>query len=420
MNLTQISLLLLLLFAVIVVAAGCIGCGGGNKEAGYTVEGNSVVFRFKNHYEEFWFQKQKCKSVDAATFEVLKETDYGKDKQYAYHRGLLIEGADASSFEVLHERYRISKDRKNVFFREKLLSKDAVNFKIIAKKHAVDAKNVYLLGGQKDVFTIEGADPNSFQPFEYSYDMFTDKNHIYRGTKKIEGVRSSDIKILTHTFWKTKDKVFRGYTPVEGVNAKDFEILSKDYSKDDKYVFYRSKAIPNCDPTNARMLRLNSKKQDIFLRTGNDVFCRGQQIQGARGISFKLLPSPGNKNEFSNFSLDRERVYYMSTPLKGADPKTFEIIPEKNMTGNYISRDARQVYYKSDVIQGASRDGLKSFYSTKNEVSPYWRDKNRVYYKNRVLEEADPKTFKVEGREVGSDGKNRFYRGEIASGRKKK
>lgn len=379
------------------------------------MKGNSVTYFYKTHHEDLWLSKEKCKDVDANSFEELEDGNkygsrYGKDKDRVYFMGKLLEGADPSSFKIMKDIRSLAKDKKNVYFGDQLVSEDARNFKIVAKKHAVDSKQVYLFAG-KFIHTVEGADPNTFQAFSISHDMFTDKNHLYRGTKKIEGVQPSEIMILSNAFWKTRTQVFKQYTPIENVDAESFKVLDRHYSKDKKNVYYDSKVLPNCDPASVKFLLIGGEKYD-YIRDREQVFFRGKVIKGADPITFKMLAAPEDRKEFSNFCADRKRVYHMSSVIEGADPKTFKIVPEKNRLGNQLATDGKKVFFCKSVIPGADPNSVESLYYSNEKASTYWKDKSRVYYEENVVEGADAKTFKVTNKETGEDANGRFYLGK--------
>jgi len=121
---TRLGSLIILLAAV--VAGGVIWQYGESYIPPETVDVSKTIEQIKesrevkseivSNYEikedGIYYQGILIEGVDKETFEVLGET-YAKDKNYVYYVGKRIEGADPVTFEVLNEIY--SKDKSSVY-----------------------------------------------------------------------------------------------------------------------------------------------------------------------------------------------------------------------------------------------------------------------------------------------------------------
>lgn len=139
-------------------------------------------------------QWEKLRNIDNQNFRIVKIIDDGSktqkcvatDGQYVVYRGLIINNADAESFQVIYPDYY--KDKNNVYLRNKIIKgADPESFELIndergsyVGEYAKD-KNSVFYGLSK----IEKADPNSFELF---YDdslslKGRDKNGVYSGRR---------------------------------------------------------------------------------------------------------------------------------------------------------------------------------------------------------------------------------------------
>jgi hypothetical protein len=79
-----------------------IGCS-----TGYEKEANAVYYKSWN---EGSGSSKYTLDADPQTFRVLKNSNYAKDKQKVFYKGIVIEGADATTFEALEEGYARDKN----------------------------------------------------------------------------------------------------------------------------------------------------------------------------------------------------------------------------------------------------------------------------------------------------------------------
>jgi len=83
------------------------------------------------------------------------------------------------------------------------------------------------------------------------------------------------------------------------------------------------------------------------------------------------------------WSNDGKRVYYMGSPVRGADPKTFEVL-----LGNY-ARDATNVFFHHNRSQKIDRATFRVLNAN------FGVDAQHAYFVMTPIADADPQTFRV-------------------------
>jgi hypothetical protein len=87
-------------------------------------------------------KRVKYLNVDNATFKILENKDYAKDKNHVYLNGEQIRNADPKTFHYLSEDY--SADKNNVFLDlETIINADPKTFKILDFPYSKDSKKIY-------------------------------------------------------------------------------------------------------------------------------------------------------------------------------------------------------------------------------------------------------------------------------------
>ena len=104
------------------------------------------------------------------------------------------------------------------------------------------------------------------------------------------------------------------------------------------------------------------------------------------------------------YSIDKGKVYYESKILKGANPKTAELI------GFSLLKDDKNVYYMGEKIKDLK---IKNFEKLGQN---YWKNENKIYYRDKKIENADIMSFKVLNANYAKD-KNNVYDGNESIGR---
>ena len=145
---------------LLVSAFACLfglGCGGAaryEKVGGkWAWVGNNVNGR-----------NESILDVDAASFTILSDPRYAKDRQRVLFRGGLILDAQPASFEILQDEVGVSgrlyaKDTQHVFLKgQTVVGADPHSFEVINAPYARDARRVYC-----GTLPMNGSDPKTFQ-----------------------------------------------------------------------------------------------------------------------------------------------------------------------------------------------------------------------------------------------------------------
>ncbi len=155
-----------------------------------------------------------------------------KDGQW-YYRDLLIEAADAKSFEPLNEHY--AKDDQHVFYAEVyrkgqeyfsikhdrilILDAEPLKVRVINDDFIADDKRVFFKG---NVFPSD--DPEKFQVLDYGYAK--DSRRVYFDTQVLPQPEASSLVVLDLHYIKDNKQVF--YLEMDYSSGKMKSILIKD------------------------------------------------------------------------------------------------------------------------------------------------------------------------------------------------
>lgn len=93
--------------------------------------------------------------------------------------------------------------------------------------------------------------------------------------------------------------------------------------------------------------------------------------------SDSIMPE-AEPNDFQTkwfYGWDSKRVWYNGRPLKGADPKTFEVLES-----GYYAKDAKTVWYHDEVVKGADAPSFK------DDGEMIGHDKNQRYVCERLYD----------------------------------
>lgn len=295
--------------------------------------------------------------ADSNSFEIIEI--YGKDKNNIYAFGKKLLGINPKSFEIINKNGLLFKDDKGVYYlgREevkKIQNADINSFEEVSKEYYRDKNNVFYYDNYDgDVKRVKGADAKTFEAIE-GYALGRDKNAVYDRGKLIKGLDPVTFEDLNGDFYKDKNGVYYEGMLMKGIDSKSFEpFVNYTHVKDKNgiYSFYQ-------------------KENEVVV----------EKVEISPEIDLKTLQPIEN---YSEYSKDKNNVYYHFQKIEGADIKTFE--PE----GYSIGKDKMGVYYETRKVNGVD---VSSFEVLKND---FFKDKNNVYYKNKKLEIFKPKNFEV-------------------------
>lgn len=124
------------IFRILALGFGvsAVGCSSGYTESGGTwsyiaLNGNGREVRKID--------------ADVATFQVLSDPAYAKDKNHVYKYGNTLEGFDGATFEFLTGN-DYSRDAHHVYYRDSIvLDADATTFRVLGFPYGRDANHIY-------------------------------------------------------------------------------------------------------------------------------------------------------------------------------------------------------------------------------------------------------------------------------------
>ena len=237
---------------------------------------------------------------------------------------------------------------------KKIQNADLNTFEEVSKEYYRDKNNVYYYDNYDgDVKKVKGADAKTFEAID-GYALGRDKNAVYDKGKMIKGLDPVTFEDLNGDFYKDKNGVYYEGMLMKGIDSKSFELFVNYTHVKDKNGIYS------------------------FYQKENEVVV--EKVEISPEIDLKTLQPIEN---YSEYSKDKNNVYYHFKKIEGADIKTFE--PE----GYSIGKDKMGVYYETRKVNGVD---VNSFEVLKND---FFKDKNNVYYKNKKLEIFKPKNFEV-------------------------
>ena len=232
--------------------------GADAKSFEIILEPNNLVQMYSKDRNSVFIGGWKIKEADLKTFERLSETTYySKDRNNLYYRELKIDKFDKKNLKILYsDGIDVVKNGNRIFAEgEKLNIKSPETFEIILSKYynvpnliyGKDDKNVYVISKFDETYStkiIKNADVNSFEVMKNS--MYTkDKNNIYF-------TRNDVVKL-------------------EGADKDSFVIQENenDFSYDKNSVYFMGKKINGISSSEFRIIDLNNRNESFYFLTDN-------------------------------------------------------------------------------------------------------------------------------------------------------
>lgn len=176
------------------------------------------------------------------------------------------------------------------------------------------------------------------------------------------------------------------FHPLGGFDS--YDNLASAYAVDGAHAYYEGKII-DADPATLEVIKGSLKNMKGYItykyaRDLNAVYYEGIPLYGYAvypGSASAFQPIE-NGSSLQSYGTDGKTVYFYSSPISGADPKTFKILWQTTWEGcpqTQYSKDATHVYLdssvlrKSFVVQGADPATFESL------VRGFGKDK-RGYY----------------------------------------
>ena len=390
----------------------------------YLDDGNSVFSSYLRDGKNVYFVNDEegkikiVKNVDKNTFKVVNG-NYGVDSKNVYYLGEKLDFVGLDGLKIFNEDYL--KDKKNVY-EISVNDKDKVTVKPIKNLNIDVATFEDIFGGlnYKDknavyyaedndgdisLKILQGADPATF---EFGI-ISKDKNSVFIGNQKLEGVSSKGFEVLDDTFNFVKD-----YKNVYYLDRESDGITYDEITYKVKVLDIKGVDIPSLEFFGDSYIK---DKDNIYFLNDKDDKMEFEKLVGANPKTFEIIDD--------YFARDDKNLYTFGYKLDGIDPKTFEtlnyeMIKDKN--GVYflenISEENENLEIKVKKLDSKGID-LKSFKNVDNS-DYYFKDKNGVYYENsenlHKIENVDLKTFEALDYDFTKDKNNVYYEGEKVEG----
>lgn len=290
-------------------------------------------------------------------------------------------------------------------------------------KYKTDGKNVITDKGE----IVPNANPATFISLGVGYG--TDKGKVFYGSMEIENADSSTFFVLNYGYAKDKSYAYYNGEPICKLSC-NFRVFKQGdgYATDNINVYYKGILLENSNPMAFRITGDNNFADAEYLAADN--ICTYRIGQSIEHIDNETITSIGK-----NFFKDKNKVYYLTTPLNMLNPnearvlneyyiadKTHAYFCDKNGTvllkqvnplglqvRSRLAVDNTNVFFKGRAIDNL--DGAKVDIHSDN-FSGYLNDGSSVfYYTDKV--DADPFTFKSLDFGYGSDGKSLFFKGKV-------
>ena len=401
----------------------------------------------------FYFDK-KLEGADVETFQVIGEVN-GKDKKYIYNYDEKME-VNPKDFKLYKNKDKLLYFRNNGklyiggSFLEVEYVQDLDSFEVIDEGYSKDKYNIYFT--RNDVVKLEGADKDSFVIQENENDFSYDKNSVYFMGKKINGISSSEFRIIdlnnrNESFYflidnKNLYKLITIFDEDSGkiaktklvtienpkVDTKSFEVINKNfdtYYRDKNTVYYYDadfgKELKKLEAADSNSF---VSLESDFGKDNRNIYYNGNKLEGVNSDGFEILDENAiifkNKNNVYFFKAKNEEKKYKLIPLN-FDSSSFK--PVHKRSGYF--KDKNGIYYfgysNLEKLDTEKTEDIQNelFFKIEGVDVPtfrelqfgYSKDRNRVYCKNKEVKGADPESFVIFYADEGVvvKDKNRTY-----------
>jgi hypothetical protein len=233
------------------------------------------------------------------------------------------------------------------------------------------------------------------------------------------GCGSKD-KAPTHEFSVTDGVVRYRDATIEGADPESFQPLDDHYAKDARQVYYASTYRVSQDYFTTKRARVRVVEgadgasffrllRDGYARDAQRVYFEGAPIEVEDVDTFELLDY--------GFARDRGRGYYMEEPVPGSDGTTFVVLD------SHYAKDAQHLFH-CDLEPGVDGSPPRRVMVQLPAAEPasflpldsgYAKDADHAYYRGRVIA-LDPDSFSVLYFDYAKSSSRVFYRGEVVEG----
>ena len=334
----------------------------------------------------------EIKEADIATFKIIN-FNYAKDKNHVYLYGKILTNRDSQTFQLVTEKaYQYTKDKNHVYYNDEI---------------------------------IDNANPASFVLLDYSTGYSKDDKYVFYERTMLPGADPATIQVLDKQsssyivgadyYIKDAKQVYYKGEVIEGADAATFAFIldprtATTYAKDKKHVFYENQIVIEADPQTFEPIFLQGDggiaHAEGWFYDAKSIFWQGKKITEIDRKTFRFLEN--NSFEPGVF-LDKDKVFFLTNKIRGADPTTFVLI------GKGYTKDAYNVYYEENILPDALPASFKIVGGS--HYLWYGKDQQSVFMNEMKIEGADPKTFRlIDNHSYSRDRKHIFYVGKVIAG----
>lgn len=192
-------------------------------------------------------------------------------------------------------------------------------------------------------------------------------------------VDAASFKALSEEYTKDSNNVYYKWVSpgrlwivhLPKADPMSFEVVGFNLAKDVNNVWWYGQALPDIDPVTVELVN------DGFVwKDDKRVWYQNKEILGADAATLRHLEQA--------FYLDKDRVYWSSSPLTDAAPNTFRTFGNDSPFG----ADQTSVWKGTTKVEGVDAVSFEAIHQS------IYKDKNGVYASGYPVENADPKTFR--------------------------
>ena len=375
-----------------------------DKENGYAKDKNSVYYfgkkiegansktfkiisdgMYSKDDENVYVAGEIVKGADPKTFRRISETNYARDKNnlyYYYGEDKFLGKINENNFKILDSKL-IKNGNEMYYSGEKANIKNPEKFepiKVSDDKHILygkDDENIYVVtSDEKHGYfkAIKNADKDTFEVMEKDTRYSKDKNNIYYAGHNVVQLQDVD---------------------------KDSFVIGEEngFSYDKKNVYYEGRKLNDIKPSEFKVTRVdnNSNQSIIFLKDDKNIYklveIFDKETGELKSVKTAVVKNPKvDSKTFETFEYwpvyfrDKNNVYYENElykmslkKIEGVDRNSFEILNSE------FSKDKNNVYYYGNKMKGISPDGFefvgnKFVFKNHEDFISFLKDKNNVYY----------------------------------------
>ncbi|MEQ9315320.1 MAG: DKNYY domain-containing protein, partial [Henriciella sp.] len=163
-------------------------------------------------------------AADAATFEILRDSRYGRDQSTVFCEGKPLDGADPDTFRVVAtlkeaDRAFVADAQSAWADCERIKGANGASFEALPGDYARDAERVYSWK-----WPIDGADPQSFTVLPEDTEYARDQSGIWVGSFKLPTTKPDAFRIIGEYYSTDGEQVFYWQNVVNGADVASFHI----------------------------------------------------------------------------------------------------------------------------------------------------------------------------------------------------